>query len=116
MNILLTVLGVLLLLPSLAGVGFGVFMALDPKNRGAGVLFGIWWVSAVAAAFGVLIRDPATFAMGLLCFAVAGLALILEEHGPQKPAAGSRVPSADSERTTQENKVREVKERSEDAS
>jgi len=112
-NVLITILGVLLLLPSAAGVIFGAYMAFDPKTRGAGMLFGLWWVSAVAAAFGILIRDPATFVMGLLCFAVAGLALFLEERLPQKPAVRRGVPSADSEKTTRENKVRE---RSEDVS
>jgi len=112
-NVLLTILGVLLLLPSVAGIVFGVFMALDPKTRFPGVLFALWWVSAAVAAFGVLIRDPATFAMGLLCFAVAGLTLVVEERRPQKPPVRPKVPSADSERTTQENKVRE---RSEEAS
>lgn len=107
MNVFLTVLGVLLLVPSVAGILFGVFMALDPKTRGAGVFFGVWWVCAVAAAVGVLIGDPATFVMGVLCFLVAGLALVLDERKPQKPAAGRRAPSVDSERTTRQNKIRD---------
>jgi len=114
-TVLLTILGVLLLVPSVAGVVFGVFMALDPKTRRPGVFFVLWWVPGVVASLGILIRDPATFFMGLLCFAVAGLALILEERWPptREPAVRRRVPSADSERTTRENKVREKSEVSE---
>jgi hypothetical protein len=111
--LLLTVLGILVLLPSVAGILFGGFMALDPKTRGAGVLFVLWWVPGVVAAVGVLIRDPATFVMGLLCFAVAGLAMTLEERWSHKPTVRRIVPSPNSEKTTQENVIRE---RSEDTS
>jgi len=84
-TLLLTILGILVLLPSVAGIVFGGFMALDPKIRGAGVIFALWWVSGVVAALGILVRDSATFAMGLFCFAVAGLALLVGERRPRKP-------------------------------
>lgn len=117
MTVLLTILGVLLLLISVAGLIFGGYVALNPTTRGAGLLFALWWVSAVVAALGILIRDPATFVMGLFCFTVAGLALFLKEWRPREPAARRRVPSADSERIIQENKIREPSENvSEDAS
>lgn len=106
-------------MPSVAVAVFGVFMALDAKTRRPGVFFVLWWVPGVVASLGILMRDPATFFMGLLCFAVAGLALMLEERWSGTPAIRRRVPTADSERTTRENKVREkseVSEQSEDAS
>lgn len=105
MKVLLTILGVLLLVPSVAGAVFGVFMALDSKTRRAGLLFVLWWVPGIVASFGVLIRDPATFLMGLVCFVVAGLALLLEERWASKPISRRRAPSADSERTTGQNKI-----------
>ena len=120
MNVLLTILGGLLLVPSVAGAVFGVFMALDSKIRRAGLLFVLWWVPGIVASFGILIRDPATFLMGLVCFVVAGLALLLEERWASKPVSRRRAPSADSERTTRQNKIKDpgeetVMERSEEA-
>jgi len=90
-TLLLTILGILVLLLSVAGIAFGGFMALDPQVRGAGVIFGLWWVSGVVAALGILVRDSATFAIGLFCFTVAGLALLVEERLPRKPAFRHRV-------------------------
>jgi hypothetical protein len=85
-TLLLTILGILVLLPSVAGLVFGGFIALDPKTRGQGVMFALWWVSGVVAALGILVRDSATFVMGLFCFTVAGLALIVGARHPRKPA------------------------------
>jgi len=109
-KVLLTILGVLLLVPSVAGAVFGVFMALDSKVRRAGLLFVLWWVPGIVASFGILIRDPATFVMGLVCFVVAGLALLLEERWANKPVSRRRAPTADSQRTTRQNKINDQSE------
>ena len=86
MSLILTVIGLLLLLPCLAAIAFGVFMAMDPKNRDAGWFFVVWWVPGVAAASGVLMRDVVTFAVGSLCFLVAGAAFALGSETYGKPA------------------------------
>ncbi len=78
MGFILTVIGLLLLLLSLAAIGFGVFMAADPKNRRAGRFFAVWWVPGAAAASGVLMRDVVTFVVGTLCLLVAGTAFVLQ--------------------------------------
>ena len=85
MGFILTAIGILLLLLSLAGISFGTFMAADPKTREPGRLFALWWVPAVAAASGVLMRDVVTFAVGLLCFLVAGAVFILQGGSTRKP-------------------------------
>ncbi len=81
MGFLLAVVGSLLLLLSLAGVALGLFMALDHRTREPGLYFVLWWIPAVAAASGVLMRDPATFVIGASCFVVAGTAFALERRG-----------------------------------
>ncbi len=86
MSFFLTAIGLLLLLVSLAGIGLGVFMAMDPKNRHAGRFFAVWWVPVAAAASGVLMRDSVTFAVGLLCFVVAGAAFALRDETRRKPS------------------------------
>ena len=113
MNLILTAIGILLLLVSLAGTLFGVYMATDPKTRGQGTLYAIWWVSGVAAASGVLMRDVVTFAVGLLCLLVAGVVLAFEGGRQSKPPARRKNDSIggtpvgderrDSEKTTKEN-------------
>ncbi len=113
MTVILTAIGLLMLLVSLAGIAFGVYMSADPRTRGRGVLFAVWWVPAVAAASGVLMRDVVTFAVGLLCFLVAGAVFAFDDTARGKPTVrrkggsggaprggGSRT----SERTTKENK------------
>jgi len=84
-SFILTAIGVLLLLSALAGVGFGLFMGMDPKNREAGHFFAVWWVPGVAAASGVLMRDVVTFAVGALCFLVAGAVFALQGGARRKP-------------------------------
>jgi len=86
-NVLLTVIGLLLLVASVAGIFFGVFMATEPRTRGQGVLFAISWVAGVAAASGVLMRDVVTFAVGLLCLLLAGTVLVFEGGGRNEPPA-----------------------------
>lgn len=115
MGFLLTVLGILLLAVSLAGVTFGFFMATDPRTRDGGWLFAIWWVPAVAASSGVLMRDVVTFTVGILCFLVAGVVFVLRGEGSRRHTAGRKGGPTDdpgepkyldSERPTRENAAR----------
>jgi hypothetical protein len=46
----------------------------------------VWWVPAVVASIGILMRDSVTFTVGVLCFVVAGTALVLDLRGSRKPA------------------------------
>ena len=87
MSFILTAIGTILLLGSLGAICFGVFMAMDAKNRDAGRFFAMWWVPAAAASSGVLMRDVVTFAVGLLCFLVAGAAFGLQGVARRKPVA-----------------------------
>lgn len=104
---MLTLVGIALLLASVGGVAFGIFMAIHPRTHESGRLFAIWWVPAVAAAVGVLMRDPVTFSVALLCFLVAGAAFTAERSGPQRPTAKrkKRTVRKTSETTTQENET-----------
>ena len=104
MGFILIVIGTLLLLLSLVGIAFGMFMAMDPKTREPGRLFAVWWVPGVAAASGVLMRDVVTFAVGSLCFLVAGAVFTFEGGITRKPTVERRV-REDSEKTTQEKKT-----------
>ena len=74
----------------LAGLSFGVFMAVDRNTREAGWLFALGWVPAVAAAGGVLMRDAVTFTVGLLCFLISGAVFILEGGSTRKPSVKRR--------------------------
>jgi hypothetical protein len=103
---ILTVIGTLLLLASLAGVALGTYMALDPKTRESGKLFAVWWVPAVAAASGVLMRDVVTFAVGTLCFLVAGAVFTFEDGSARKPTVRrTREKNEYPETTTRENET-----------
>ncbi len=103
-----------MLLVSLAGIFFGVYMATDPRTRGQGVLFAVWWVPGLAAASGVLMRDVVTFAVGLLCLLVAGAVLAFEGGRQSEPPARRKNDSSrgtpgggeplGSEKTTKENR------------
>ena len=86
LTLLLVVIGLLLLLLSLAVVAFGVYMALDERHRERGIFLAVWWVPAVATSIGILMRDSVTFTVGMLCFVVAGTALVLDLRGSRKPA------------------------------
>ena len=108
MSSILTAIGTLLLLASLAGTTFGVYMAADTRTREAGKLFAIWWVPAAAAASGVLMRDGVTFVVGTLCFLVAGAVFTFEGGGVKRPTikrTGKK--RASSEKTTRENRARD---------
>jgi hypothetical protein len=107
-SFILTAIGTLLLLASLAGVAFGAYMAADPQTRESGKLFAIWWVPAVAAACGVLMRDIVTFSVGVLCFLVAGAVFTFEDARVQRPAVKRVGAKRDgSERTTRENRTKD---------
>lgn len=100
MNFLLTALGILLLLLSLAGIAVGFFMALGRRTRVPGVFFALWWIPAVAAAGGILMNDPVTFYIGAFCFVVAGVAMLLENRDSQRPARGGRTGSGNAGKPT----------------
>ncbi len=86
LTLLLVVIGLLLLLLSLAVVAFGAYMALDDERpREPGVFLAVWWIPAVAASIGILMRDSVTFTVGVLCFVVAGTALVLDLRGTRRP-------------------------------
>src|ERR671910_2566753 len=116
MGLMLTVIGLLLLVVALAGIGLGIYMALEPKTRASGKLFAIWWVPGVAAASGVLMRDVVTFTVGSICFLIAGAVMVFEDSRPRKSQVRGKGDLArgpeddkqlDSENTTRENKVRD---------
>jgi hypothetical protein len=86
LTLLLVVIGLLLLLLSLAVFAFGVYMALDGRHRERGIFLAVWWIPAVAASIGILMRDSVTFTVGVLCFVVAGTALVLDLRGTRRPA------------------------------
>jgi hypothetical protein len=104
-SLILSAIGLLLLLFSLAAIAFGAFMAMDPKNREAGRFFAVWWVPGAAAAGGVLMRDVVTFAVGSLCFLVAGAAFALGSGTYGKPTVkrtrGGRDTSGESRKNTE---------------
>jgi hypothetical protein len=114
-SFVLTVIGFLLLVISLAGVALGLYMAADGSTRRRGRLFAILWVPAVAASSGVVMHDVVTFTVGLLCFLVAGTVFALQGDKPYEPPADRKADLArgqagnrllDSEKTTKENAVR----------
>jgi hypothetical protein len=116
MGFLLTTIGLLLLIVCLAGVALGLYMAADSKTREGGWLFAVWWVPAVAAASGVLMRDVVTFTVGTVCFLVAGAVFVLGGDWSRKPSADRKddstgspartiIPDSDLERTTKENRT-----------
>ena len=73
-----------MLVAALAGIGLGIYMAVEPKTRASGKLFAIWWVPGLAAASGVLMRDVVTFTVGLICFLIAGAVMVFENSRLRK--------------------------------
>ncbi len=118
---MLAVIGALLLLLSLAGVALGSFMAMNRRTREPGVYFALWWIPAVAAAGGVLMRDQATFAIGTFCFLVAGTAFVLERRGSRRrraarskrrgPRTAKKLPSPEEAKRESSEKAEELPER-----
>jgi hypothetical protein len=116
MGFVLTVIGLLLLVVALAGVGLGIYMAVEPKTRASGKLFAIWWVPGLATASDVLMRDVVTFTVGLICFLIAGAVMVFEDsRGRKSQVRGkghlARGPEGDrrldSEKTTKENRPKD---------
>ncbi len=101
LSLLLTLLGLLLLLASLAGVALGLFVAARRGPRGQGLFFALWWMPAAAASVGVIMRDPVTFVVGACCFVVGGVALYLERRAGSPPTKKAHNTFDPSERTTQ---------------
>ncbi len=97
MSLFLTIVGVLLLLPSLAGIAFGAYMSTHPKTRESGGMFALLWVPALAAAIGVLLRDPVTVVVSLICFVVAGTTLCVA-------GVVTKIRQPKTRRTTSENR------------
>ena len=115
MSFVLSAIGLVLLVISLAGIALGLYMAVDKRTRSRGRLFAVLWVPALAASSGVLMRDVVTFTVGLLCFLVAGTVFALQGDKPYEPQASTgrdlaRGPagtrSLASEETTKENETR----------
>lgn len=100
MSFLLSAFGVLLLILSICLVVFGVLMALSRKTRGAGSYFALWWVTGAAAASGIVMRDGVTFAVGGVCFLVAGAVFFLENRSIRAEST-SRSKDRDRRRTTE---------------
>jgi hypothetical protein len=115
MSFILSAIGLLLLVVALAGIALGIYVAVDPRTRESGGFFAIWWVPVLAAASGVLMRDVVTFSVGIVCFVVAGVVLVLQD-GRLRRAQGrdegnvTRGPGGGrhlaSEETTRENRAR----------
>jgi hypothetical protein len=101
LSLLLTCLGLLLLLASLAGVVFGLYVAARGGTRRQGLFFALWWMPAAAASVGVIMRDPVTFVVGACCFVVGGVALSLEHRAGHPPTKKPHSVFDPSERTTQ---------------
>jgi hypothetical protein len=110
-SFILTSIGLLLLVISLAGVALGLYMAAGKRTRSRGRLFAVLWLPALAASSGVLMRDIVTFTVGLLCFLIAGTVFALQGDVPNDPPADRKADLAantflDSEKTTKENEAR----------
>lgn len=108
MSLVVTAIGALILAISLVGIAFGVYMSTHPKTQEAGKLFAIWWVTGVATALGVLMRDSVTFLIAMICFAVAGAVLLIKSGSTSRPSARrkSSASRTSSTRTTRENRTR----------
>jgi hypothetical protein len=115
-SFILTAIGLLLFVIALAGIGLGIFMAVEPKTRASGKHFAIWWVSGLAAASGVLMRDVVTFTVGLICFLIAGAVMVFEDSRPRKSQVRGKGDLArgpegdrrlDSEKTPREKRTRD---------
>ena len=99
MSFVLSAIGLVLLVISLAGIALGLYMAADKRTRSRGRLFAVLWVPALAASSGVLMRDVVTFTVGLLCFLVAGTVFALQAttHTSPRQAQGETWPEAPQE-------------------
>ncbi len=87
-----------MLLLSLVGIAFGLYMVLDNRTREYGRFFATWCITAAAAAVGVLMRDRVTFTVGVFCFVVSGAVLALDQLGSRRPVRGRKTSSRDNKR------------------
>lgn len=106
MSFLLTVVGTLLLLLSLAGVMLGLFMAAKRRTREPGLYFALWWTPALATAGGILMGDPVTFTIGALCFVIAGTAFAFERRSSRRRARNKKKRSRGSKERSFEGKAK----------
>jgi hypothetical protein len=106
LTLLLVFVGLLLLLLSLAGVAFGVHMALDDRTREQGMFFAIWWIPAVAASIGVLVQDRVTVTIGVSCFVFAGVALLLEHRTSHRRNRSKRTSSTAARKRSPSNNAK----------
>lgn len=93
MNALLAVSGAVSGFFGISGLLFGLLVALfgRPAPRRFGFMVALWWIPAIAAAWGLLARDPATAVVGLCLFAAGGFALLLGgDLGGAPPVARRR--------------------------
>ncbi len=114
MSFLLTILGYFMLAVSLAGVAFGVFMAMNSKTRDTGKYFALWWVPGAAAASGIVMRDIVTFTVGFACFCVAGLVFAFEARragGMKRSSVKKKRAGRESEQAAAENEKRNYRRR-----
>ncbi|CAN5865013.1 hypothetical protein BH23ACT11_BH23ACT11_11540 [soil metagenome] len=95
MGVILTILGTLLLLVFLAGIGLGLYMAMNPNTRQLGWLFSLWWIPGLAAAAGVIMRDLVTFTVGTVCFLVAGVVFFLKAFSMRRAHLKRRATHSD---------------------
>lgn len=103
-----------MLAASLAGIAFGVFMAMNSKTSDAGKYFALWWVPGAAAASGIVMRDVVTFTIGFACFCAAGLVFAFEARrvgGAKRSSVKKKRASRKSEQTTAENEKRNYRRR-----
>lgn len=80
MSFLLSLIGTILLIAAVACIAFGVFMATGSKTRETGKFFALWWVPGAAAASGIALRDIVTFAIGSVCFCIAGAVFLFQSR------------------------------------
>ena len=106
MSFLLTIVGTLLLLLSLAGVALGSFMAANRRTREPGFYFALWWTPALAAAGGVLMGDPVTFTIGAFCFVIAGAAFAFERRNSRRLARSKKKRSRGSKERSLEGEAK----------
>jgi hypothetical protein len=113
-SFLLTVFGYVFLALSLAGVVFGVFMAMNSKARETGKYFALWWIPGAAAASGIVMRDIVTFTIGSVCFVIAGAVFAFEARSSgasRREGIKKKRASRASEETTAENEKRNFRRR-----
>lgn len=75
LSFLLTLVGLAVLLAAITGISSGIVLSLNQRTRGDGAFFALMWIPLFVASLGILWRDVTTFAVGAVCFLVAGAAV-----------------------------------------